>query len=86
MKSITESKKLQIGEKKMKLKRITSLLLTVLMLVGSVITAIPASAEELVIADFDHLTTVFANAEERIAKMQLYSPVSYTHLTLPTKA
>lgn len=73
MKSITESKKLQIGEKKMKLKRITSLLLTVLMLVGSVITAIPASAEELVIADFDHLTTVFANAEERIAKMQLYS-------------
>lgn len=64
----------------MKMKRIVSLLLTVLMLLGSVnlgaiqVFAAP-SAAEIVPAEFDHLTTVFNSAEERIAAMEHYVTV-----------
>ncbi len=64
----------------MKIKRITSLLLTVLMVLGSFnlaavqIFAAP-SAAEIVEDDFDHLTEVFYSAEDRLSKMELYAVV-----------
>ncbi len=61
----------------MKMKRIMSLLLTVLMVIGSlnlaaVQTFAAISEADLVLDDFDHLTEVFVSAEDRLSKMELY--------------
>lgn len=64
----------------MKLKRITSLLLTVLFLLGSInlaaVETFAALAESDIVEDeWNHLTTVFNSAEDRIAKMTHYVTV-----------
>ncbi|MEE0969221.1 MAG: DUF5696 domain-containing protein [Clostridia bacterium] len=61
----------------MKIKRITSLLLTVLMVFGSlqlamVQTFAAVSEAEIVEDDFDHLKEVFYSAEDRLSKMELF--------------
>lgn len=64
----------------MKMKRITSLLLTVLMVLGSLNLAVvqtfaALSAADIVEDDFDHLTEVFVSAEDRLTKMEHYVTV-----------
>jgi len=64
----------------MKLKRITSLLLTVLLFVGSinlatVQTFAALSEADIVEDEWNHLTAVFNSAEDRIAKMTHYVTV-----------